>query len=121
MFKTTMAAATLAALVLGLASTADAADKKKKNAAPATDVIFARLDANSDGKLTMEEFKNVLTEMQAGAKAKKPAGLVDLEQVFKKLDTNNDKSLSAAEFKNVTAAVAPAAPAKKAKKAKKVK
>lgn len=115
MFKTTA----VAALLLGLAGTTDAADKKKK-AGPATpEAMFGRLDANGDKKLTLGEFKNVTTELAAAGKKgkdKKPAPAVVPEEVFKKLDTNDDKSLTAGEFKFLQEVVNPPAPAKKKKK-----
>lgn len=117
MFKT-MA---VAVLLLGLAGTADAADKKKKAGPPTPDAMFARLDANADKKLTLGEFKNVTTELAAAgkkAKDKKPAPALVPEEVFKKLDTNDDKSLTAGEFKFLSDVVTPADTKKKKKKKK---
>jgi hypothetical protein len=107
----------VAALLLGLAGAAVAADEK--NAPPTPEVMFGRLDANGDKKLSLTEFKNVTTELAATGKKgkdKKPAPAVVPEEVFKKLDTNSDKSLTAAEFKFLSDVVNPPAPVKKKKK-----
>lgn len=78
-------------LAAGLCGSAIAADEKK--ATP--EEQFKKLDANSDGKVSLEEYKGKRT----GDKATKA------EETFKKRDKNNDGSLSLEEF----------APKKKAK------
>ena len=68
--------------------------------------IFSMLDANNDGRLSPDEFKNVTTHLPAkkGKAAKAPAA--DPASVFKKLDANGDGSLSLDEFKTVRSALA---------------
>jgi Ca2+-binding EF-hand superfamily protein len=94
------------ALALGLSSTAGAAQKPKKSAAFDAAKVFKMLDANNDGKLSPDEFKNVTTHAPAkkGKAVKAPAA--DTATVFKKLDTNNDGALSPDEFKSVLSTLA---------------
>jgi hypothetical protein len=121
LFPRVLAAGVLAAsavLLLGVSDTSGADDpakekakakaKKKKAEPPDTAAMFTKLDTNSDGKLDLDEFKNLFTVM-AMPKGKKgqPADPVDLEFVFKSLDANGDKTLSMEEFKGVIAAVSP--------------
>lgn len=73
----------LAALVGGLAVPAHAA--KEKDADP--QAAFEKLDADKDGKVTLEEFTKSAKDSE---KAKKR---------FSKIDSNNDSSLSLEEFK----------------------
>lgn len=68
------------------AVSASAADAKK---APDPEKIFARKDANSDGALTLEEFKTGL----------KDKALENAEKRFKKIDTDGDGKVSLDEFK----------------------
>jgi Ca2+-binding EF-hand superfamily protein len=78
--------AVLAAFVVGFsAAPLQAADK----AAPDLDAQFKKLDANSDAKLSSEEF----IAKRTGDKAEKA------KEAFKRLDKNNDGSLSLEEFK----------------------
>ncbi|MBI1372814.1 MAG: hypothetical protein GC159_08650 [Phycisphaera sp.] len=65
-----------------------AKDKKDKKGSP--EAMIKKLDTNSDGKISLEEFK-------AGPKgAKDPA---KAEKVFAKADADSDGFLSADEFK----------------------
>ena len=80
---TSIAAAVSAALFLPAASAAEA----KK--APDPEKIFAKKDANSDGSLTLEEFKTGL----------KDKALENADKRFRKIDTNGDSKLSLDEFK----------------------
>jgi hypothetical protein len=57
--------------------------------APDPEKIFARKDADSDGALTLEEYK-------AGLKEK---ALANADKRFKKIDTDSDGKLSLDEFK----------------------
>ena len=89
-----------------------AAKKKaaKKKAQPLDTVaLFKKLDTNSDQKLDLDEFKQMLT-VQPVPKGKKnqQTGPIDLEFTFKSLEANGDKTLSVDEFKGVVPAVYPA-------------
>lgn len=79
----------LAAFVAGAfaLSTAEAQEKKKKRDPEA---VFKRLDKNSDGKLSLEEFTSRARKEEAKARA---------EKRFKVLDKNSDGSVSLEEFK----------------------
>jgi Ca2+-binding EF-hand superfamily protein len=78
----------VAVVVLGIgassAMAAPAKGSKKKDA----DVTFKKLDANSDGKLTIEEMKG---------KGKREAAKV--EKRFKKADKNGDGKVTLEEMK----------------------
>ena len=76
-----------AAFVLGLGlAPLSAADKPK----PDLDATFKKLDANSDGKLTEEEFLG----------KRKGDAIEKGKMQFKRLDKNSDASLSLEEFKD---------------------
>jgi Ca2+-binding EF-hand superfamily protein len=77
----------VAALACSLAVTALAADEPKKERDPAK--FFEKKDVNSDGFLSLEEFKAGMPEKGA-AKA---------ETRFKKLDASGDGKVSLDEFK----------------------
>jgi Ca2+-binding EF-hand superfamily protein len=135
----------VAAAFLLTINTADAADKKAKKANKAADkttALFKKLDTNSDGKVSKDEFaklKEATKALKAAnpkkkAKAAKPAKVKKGNKakkgnkkgnksadLFKKLDTNNDGSLSATEFAKIKEVkkAAKAANPKKKKKAKK--
>lgn len=106
------------AVILGLAFTVGAADeKKKKKQAPDLTAVFAKLDANSDKKVTKEEFDAFkgLATPKPGKEGKEPKGIAEARgDWFKKLDANTDNSLTADEFAKVKDAIA-ARPAKKKK------
>ena len=72
----------------GLAVPALAADDKPKEK-PTPEQQFKRMDKNSDGKLSLEEFKG----KREGDKATKA------EATFKRKDKDNDGSLTLDEFK----------------------
>jgi Ca2+-binding EF-hand superfamily protein len=78
-----------------LVSAAEDAEKGKGKRDGA--VVFKRLDANSDGKITAEEFKK-LGEAGKGRLKDKPEML---DRLFKRLDANNDGSLSQDELKKI--------------------
>jgi len=80
--------------VVGMARAAG--EKPKKKADP--EAVFKKLDANSDGKVTMEEFCAKKKDKEAA------------EKQFKAKDKDGDGSLTLEEFK---------APGKAKKKAKK--
>ncbi len=71
-------------IVLGV-SVASAADKPQRT----PEEMFKRLDANSDGKLTVEEF----TAKREGDKAEKA------KKYFARIDKNSDGSVDLEEFK----------------------
>ncbi len=105
---------------LSLTATAGAAEeKKKKKKAPGPDLaaIFAKLDANSDKKVSKDEF-NAFHGLVEKKEGKEPKGLVAARgEWFKKLDANNDGSLTVEEFSKAKDAIA-ASPVKKKKDAK---
>ena len=68
-----------------------AGDKGKKK--EDVSVAFKKLDTNTDGKLSKEEFAKYEHGKKKDAKPKKA------DKLFSKLDTNNDASLSLDEFK----------------------
>ena len=98
---------TLAALLIAVTGAARADDKadKKKKKGPDLDTVFAKLDANKDGKLSKDEFSKVMEEIKKkkdDAAAKKPAkGGKMVGQLFTKLDTDKDGSISKDEFKKI--------------------
>jgi hypothetical protein len=89
----------LAALAVSVSfATAADAEKKagdkpaagaEKKAAPTAEERFKKLDANSDGKVSLDEMKNSPAGKKDAAKA---------EEMFKKKDKDSDGNLSAAEF-----------------------
>ena len=87
-------------LALMSATSLDAADKKKKKPAD-TGIMkledkFTKLDANKDGKLSFDEFKELMTTMPK-PKGKKEAG-PDLAGIFTKLDENKNNFVNLIEF-----------------------
>lgn len=84
----------LLAFVGGVMGEAAAQEPKKK---PDPEAAFKKMDKDSDGKLTLEEFKA----------NKKNKALENAEKQFARLDKNSDKAVSLEEFK------APRAPKKK--------
>lgn len=75
------------ASVVGQAAAEDKKPEKKK---PDLEAVFKKMDKDSDGKLTLEEFKG----------NKKGKALENAEKQFKRLDKNKDESISLEEFKN---------------------
>lgn len=57
-----------------------------------SEVLFTRLDTDSDGKLTLAEAKKI------NERARRPASAQRSEAVFKELDSNGDGALNKAEF-----------------------
>ena len=76
-----------AAVACCLAVPAVAADGDKKG--PNPEKVFQKKDANSDGSLSLEEFKAGMPEK----------ALTRADARFKKLDANSDGKLSLEEFK----------------------
>jgi hypothetical protein len=107
------------ALALGFAAPARAEDEKKKKKDPDVSAVFAKLDANSDKKVSKEEFDAFkgLGTPKPGKENKEPKGIAEMRaEWFKKLDANADGNLTGEEFakgKEVAAA------AKKKKKEQK--
>lgn len=73
----------------GLVGHAAAQDKKPEKKKPDLEANFKKMDKDSDGKLTLAEFKA----------NKKGKGLENAEKLFGRLDKNKDSSLSLEEFK----------------------
>lgn len=82
--KRSACALAVVAALLGLATPAVAADK-----VPDPEKIFSRKDADSDGFLSLDEYKSGLKEK----------ALENADRRFKKIDTNSDGKLSKDEFK----------------------
>ncbi len=81
---------------------------KKKAESLNTDAIFKKLDANSDNKLDVDEFKKLFTvQPEPKGKKGKELGPFDLDFTFKSLDANSDKFLTAEEFKGIVPAIFP--------------
>lgn len=98
------------------ASIVDPKLKAKAGSAIQHGEIFKKLDANSDGKISLDEFKK-LHDVMPKAKKEKSAGSqkVDLEKVFKHLDKNSDGFISKAEFEEFGKKAKEAVAKKKAK------
>jgi Ca2+-binding EF-hand superfamily protein len=77
--------ASVALVAFSVVPVAQAADKP----APDPAKMFAKKDANSDGSLSLDEFK-------AGMKDK---ALENADKRFKKIDSNSDGKVSLDEFK----------------------
>jgi len=89
-----------AVMVVGLAMASSvAADGDKKGEGKRDpEMLFKKLDANSDGKLSKDEFVK-LAELRKGDGEGKGKGGEFLDKLFTKLDVDNDGSLSLDEFK----------------------
>jgi len=83
-----MRAKLLILTVLALAATESTAHAAPKKAAD-PQKMFTKKDANSDGSLTLDEYKSGMKD--------KP--LANADKRFKKIDTNGDGKLSFDEFK----------------------
>ena len=78
----------------------EVAEKKKPaNSAIKHAELFKKLDANSDGKVSFEEFRKLPDFLPKPKKEKGTKGHPELEKVFKHLDKNSDGVLSLEEFK----------------------
>src|SRR5262245_1976097 len=91
--KSRIAAVAAFAFVFGLPVPASAADDKASKKAVkkgGPEALFKMLDANGDGKLTLEELKAAPKLPAKGKEAKKGG----VEAVFKKLDGNGDGKLT---------------------------
>ena len=102
----------------GWAWIAGAADEKKDAKKADTTVLdkqFAKLDADSDGKVTAEEFA-FLPNVNRDARRANNAQLV---AIFSKLDKNKDKSISEEEYRKITDFVKPTETPKKKEPPKK--
>lgn len=69
--------------------------------------MFARLDADGDGKVTQEEFATAMTKRQ-GASGQADPNRPDPAAIFQKADTNADGSITLDEFKTAMAQMRPA-------------
>lgn len=83
-----MRSSTLVLTVLALAAT-DSAALAAPGKAPDPQKAFAKKDANSDGSLTLDEYKSGMKDKQ----------LANADKRFKKIDTDGDGKLSFDEFK----------------------
>jgi hypothetical protein len=92
-----LAFATVLLVLTGLtaASADDGPAAGKKGKGDGT-LLFKKMDANGDGKVSKEEFKAFFDKVGKG-KLKDNPELLD--KLFDKLDTDGDGSLSPAEFK----------------------
>lgn len=91
---------TLAAAVAILASSvvpASAADKAAKKRDP--EQIFKKLDANSDGKVSKDEFNRLADRLAKKLDADKAKEMAT--KLFEKLDADKDGSISAEEAKKL--------------------
>jgi hypothetical protein len=84
--KTLITGLTFAALLACTTSTFAGPGAKGERKPRDPDQIFKKLDANSDGKLTFEEFKGQRPEERA-------------KKAFARMDANNDSAISREEFK----------------------
>jgi len=73
-----------------LVGEAAAEDKKPEKKKRDVEAVFKKLDADSDGKLTVAEFKG----------KKKGKALERAEKIFARLDKDKNGSVSLEEFKN---------------------
>jgi hypothetical protein len=96
-------------LVVASAATADDNPAKKGDAPPADKKgppamdgtkLFKQIDADGDGKISKDEFKDFLN-LVAGDQVKGRERLINL--LFRQLDTNRDGYLSPEEFKAAVA------------------
>lgn len=60
------------------------------------EMMFKRIDANGDGKISKDEFKAFFSKIGKGKLADKPE-LID--KMFQRMDANGDGSISLEEFK----------------------
>jgi Ca2+-binding EF-hand superfamily protein len=99
--KKLISLAALAAFLFGVGFVqADDAKKDKKKADRGPDAAFKKADANSDGKLSADEFKKM---GEARAKAKGREGKPNAgDKAFKRLDANSDGAVSLEEFKKTS-------------------
>ena len=93
-------------LITATVISSEAADKKKKPEATADlQKLFKTLDANSDNKLSLEEYKNLAVHLPKPKTTKKNKDKApsppDFEGTFKTLDKNSDKFLVFSEFEKV--------------------
>jgi Ca2+-binding EF-hand superfamily protein len=106
----------LAVLLLAVAANAaDDAKKKKPEAKKGPDLekAFNQLDASSNGKLSLEEFKNLKSAIPQNIDKTTVEGKYDFPAMFKKLDANSDGALDLDEFKKVMDVIPKPEPKKK--------
>lgn len=80
------------ALATAICYAEEGAAKPEKHKAPNHEAMFKKLDANSDGSVSLDEFKASPRGKKDPAKA---------EAAFKKIDANADGNISLDEFKAV--------------------
>src|SRR5262245_15171690 len=95
---TLVLAVVVASVLVGTAAADDAKPGKgegkgKRDGA----ALFKRLDANNDGKITLDEFKKLGERAQGKVKDRPELG----ERLFKRLDANNDGAISPEEAKKL--------------------
>ena len=76
-------------MIVGAGDLALAGSNKEKKGKQSPDAVFQKHDKDSDGKLTVDEFKGSKTGSKAARAEKK----------FQKLDTNGDGAVTRDEFK----------------------
>ena len=84
-----MRLSTLVLTLLALAAATESVATAAPGKAPDPQKAFSRKDANSDGSLTLDEYKTGMKDKQ----------LEKADKRFKKIDTNGDGKVSFDEFK----------------------
>jgi hypothetical protein len=82
---------------------AGTAKQRRGKGGQSADMIFKKLDTNSDGKLTLEEFRK-MAELRPNGKLKDNPGMIG--KLFERMDANGDGYVTLAEFKQFRAKMA---------------
>jgi hypothetical protein len=87
-------------LAAGTASADDPPETKKKAPRITVEGVFKKMDANGDGKISKEEFKEFMGNLGDGRLKDRP---ILLERLFERADADGDGYLSLDELKEVVA------------------